>query len=73
MLWRRKKIDYELSNIKPSSSAFHDLLNLAPPHLHQTPDSVPSLKDWPLIKKLHLPPSTKSFLLKVFYECSSYF
>ena len=65
MLWRRKKIDYELSDVKPSSSVFHNLLNLAP-HLHQTPDSVPSLKDWPRVKKLHLPPSTKSFLLKVF-------
>ena len=51
MLWRRKKIDYELSDVKPSSSVFHILLNLAPPHLHQTPESVPSLKDWPRVKK----------------------
>ena len=66
MLWRRKRIDYEPSDIKPSASTFHNLLNFKPPHLHQTPDNVPSLKDWPRIKKLHIPPSTKSFLFKVF-------
>ena len=36
MLWRRKRIDYEPSDIKPSASTFHNLLNFKPPHLHQT-------------------------------------
>jgi len=50
----------------PKSSTFHSLLNLKPPSLHQTPDSVPCLEDWPLVKSLPVPSSTKSFLIKLF-------
>ena len=66
MLWRRKKIEFNLTAMKPSSSTFHKLLNLDRPKLHRTPDNVPSLQDWPQVHKLHLPPSSKSFLLKTF-------
>ena len=67
MLWRREVIRIDpLDNSKPCSSMFHKLLNILEPELHPTPSNVPKLDNWPIIKKLHLPPSTKSFLLKVY-------
>ena len=50
----------------PKAKTFHNLLQLKPVKLHPTPKNVPSLEDWPLVKKLHVPASTKSFLLKLY-------
>ena len=65
MLWRRLKIEFDESEMQPRSNTFTKLLTVEPPHLHPTPPNVPSIQDWPKIKNLHVPPSTKSFLLKV--------
>ena len=52
--------------MKPCSATFVPLLQPLPPQLHATPANVPDLEDWPQVKKLHVPTSTKSFLLKTF-------
>ena len=65
-LWKRKQIKFDFNTMSPRSSSFKKLLNIDPPILHPTPIRVPDLSDWPIIKKLHVPSSTKSFLLKLY-------
>ena len=61
----KKKIEYD-SKSPPRSKTFKKLLKFKPPQLHETPLNMPNLSDWPTISKLHIPPTTKSFLLKLF-------
>ena len=65
-LWKRKEIQFDFETMNPRSSSFSKLLNIEPPVLHSTPHRVPDLKDWPIVKKLRVPSSTKSFLLKIY-------
>ena len=64
-LWNDLNVKLSLSTT-PRSSSFKKFVSTEKPSLHETPSNVPNLDKWPIIKKLHVPPSTKSFLLKLY-------
>ena len=65
-LWMKHKIKFVPFSSSPRSSTFTKSLNIKPPIIHPAPHLLPDLKEWPVIKRLKIPSSTKSFLLKVF-------
>lgn len=64
-LWKKLNIKFKFGQ-PARSSTFKSLISFDPPHLHPTPKNVPDLDQWPVIRRLPVPPSTKSFLLKVY-------
>ena len=61
------KLDPPYSDDQPArASTFAKALHPGSVHLHSTPSNVPDLNAWTIIRKLHVPASTKSFLLKLY-------
>ena len=65
-IWRRKRPLFDRKSMQPRVCTFKSLLpQINPPKLHALPSNLPPADKFPLVKSLKVPPSTKSFMLKL--------